>query len=390
MGLDGKHRHLVAPMARTDYSGFAKLLHWLIAVVIAGMVGLGLYMTWVQGDLQYKLWLYQLHKSFGVTLFVLVLIRLAWRQISPPPPMPADMAGWERRAAGTAHFGLYALMFAMPLSGWARVSASPLSVPTEVFGLFTLPHIPWLADLPSETKQAWEPVFQTTHWALAWILVAVAAVHAAAALRHAFILKDNVMTRMLPRRSRRAITGLAIAGFLAPLAWGQAQAAEWKVLPGESRIGFSGTAAGTTIEGQFEDFSGDVSFDPAAPEKIEATILIQVDSVSTGNDDVDGTLPGSAWFNTSEYPQASFTAGSAMPADGENAFMLNGALELKGNSGQVDVPFTIDISGDTAEASGELTINRLEYGVGPDGPISGMTVTEEVTVTFDLIAEKVQ
>jgi len=54
------------------------------------------------------------------------------------------------------------------------------------------------------------------------------------------------------------------------------------------------------------------------------------------------------------------------------------------------VPFTIDISGDTAEASGELTINRLEYGVGPDGPISGMTVTEEVTVTFELIAEKVQ
>jgi len=257
-------------MSRSDYSGFAKLLHWLIAIVIAGMVGLGLYMTGVEGDFQYKLWLYQLHKSFGVTLFALVLVRLIWRQISPPPPMTENMAAWEQRAAGAAHFGLYALMFAIPLSGWARVSASPLSVPTEVFGLFTLPHIPWLASLPSETKQAWEPVFQWTHWALAWTLVAVVAIHAAAALRHAFILKDNVMQRMLPRRARRAVTSLAVAGLLSPLVLADAQAAQWKVLPEKSEVGFSGTAAGTTIEGQFADFSGDVTFDPAAPAKTEA------------------------------------------------------------------------------------------------------------------------
>ncbi len=377
-------------MARSDYSGFAKLLHWLIALVIAGMVGLGLYMTEVQGDLQYKLWLYQLHKSFGVSLFALVLIRVIWRQVSPPPAMPADMPVWERRAAGAAHFGLYALMFALPLSGWARVSASPLSVPTEVFGLFTLPHIPWLADLPSETKQAWEPVFQTTHWALAWLLVAVVAIHAAAALRHAFILKDNVMQRMLPRRARRAVTSVALAGLLVPLVWAEVHAAEWKILPDKSEIGFSGTAAGTTIEGAFEEFSGDVMFDPAAPEQTEATIIIQIASVKTGNSDVDGTLPGSDWFNTSEYPQATFTADRAEKAEGGNAYLLNGTLELKGNSGEVAVPFTIDVSGDTATASGEVTINRLEYGVGPDGPISGITVTDEVTVSFDLQAEKVQ
>ncbi len=377
-------------MPRSDYSGFAKLLHWLIALVIAGMVGLGVYMTDVQGDLQYKLWLYQLHKSFGVTLFTLALVRLVWRQISPPPPMPAHMPGWERRAATAAHAGLYVLMFAIPLSGWARVSASPLSVPTEVFGLFTLPHIPFLASLPSDTKQAWEPVFQTAHAVLAWTLVAIVAVHAAAALRHAFILRDDVMTRMLPRRSRRAVTGLALAGLLAPLIWGEARAAEWTILTDKSEIAFSGNAAGQTIKGVFEDFSGDVTFDPDAPEKTEATIIIQIGSVSTGNSDVDGTLPGEDWFNASEYPQATFTADSAEPAEGENAYVLNGTLELKGNSGNVAVPFTIDVTGDTASASGELTINRLEFGVGPEGPISGITVTEEVTVSFDLQAEKVQ
>jgi len=377
-------------MTRGDYSGFAKLLHWLIALLIAGMVGLGVYMTDVEGDFQYKLWLYQLHKSFGVTLFALVLIRLAWRQISPPPVMPADMSVWERRAAKSAHSALYVLMLALPLSGWARVSASPLSIPTEVFGLFTLPHIPWLASLPSETKQAWEPVFQTVHWAIAWVLVAVVAVHALAALRHALILKDDVMQRMLPGRARKAVTSALLAGLLVPLAWGEARAAEWKILPDQSEIGFSGSAAGQTIKGVFEEFSGDVKFDPEAPEQTESTIIIQIGSVSTGNSDVDGTLPGSDWFNTSEYPQATFTADSAVKAGGDNAYVLNGTLELKGNSGEVAVPFTIDVSGDTARATGDLTINRLEYGVGPDGPISGITVTEEVTISFNLQAEKAQ
>jgi len=377
-------------MTRGDYSGFAKLLHWLIALLIAGMVGLGVYMTDVEGDFQYKLWLYQLHKSFGVTLFALVLIRLAWRQISPPPVMPADMSVWERRAAKSAHSALYVLMLALPLSGWARVSASPLSIPTEVFGLFTLPHIPWLASLPSETKQAWEPVFQTVHWAIAWVLVAVVAVHALAALRHALILKDDVMQRMLPGRARKAVTSALLAGLLVPLAWGEARAAEWKILADQSEIGFSGSAAGQTIKGVFEEFSGDVKFDPEAPEQTESTIIIQIGSVSTGNSDVDGTLPGSDWFNTSEYPQATFTADSAVKAGGDNAYVLNGTLELKGNSGEVAVPFTIDVSGDTARATGDLTINRLEYGVGPDGPISGITVTEEVTISFNLQAEKAQ
>jgi len=377
-------------MARSDYSGLAKLLHWLIALVIAGMVSLGVYMTEVQGDLQYKLWLYQLHKSFGVTLFALLAIRLAWRQISPPPPMPPSMPAWEQRAAKAAHIGLYVLMFALPLSGWARVSASPLSVPTQVFGLFTLPHIPWLASLANETKQAWEPVFQTIHWALAWTLVAIAAVHAGAALRHALILKDGVMTRMLPRRSRRPAPTLAIAAaaLLLACAHGQARAAQWNVIPEESEIRFSGSAAGQTIEGVFKEFSGTVRFDPAAPAETKARIVIQMDSLATGNSDVDGTLPGETWFHTSEHPEAVFTADSAEAAQGESAYVLNGTLDLKGKTGAVDAPFTIEIAGDTATATGEVAINRLDYGVGPSGPVSGITVTEEVAVSFRIRAAK--
>jgi len=379
-------------MARSDYSGFAKLLHWLIALVIVGMVGLGVYMTQVEGDFRYKLWLYQIHKSFGVTLFALVVIRLIWRQISPPPAMPPEMPVWERRAAQAAHAGLYVLMFAIPLSGWIQVSASPLSVPTQVFGLFNVPHIPFLASLSDETKKALEWELHTLHWGLAWTLVAVVALHAAAALRHAFILKDDVMTRMLPRRSRRAAANLVVAGVLLPLALGfsEARAADWKILPDESEIAFSGSAAGQTINGVFREFSGVVTFDPDAAEATTAKVIISVDSLSTGNSDVDGTLPGSSWFNTSEYPKAVFTADSAEKAEGENAFVLNGTLKLKGKSIDVRIPFTIDTADDVASAAGEVKINRLDFGVGPDGPVSGITINEEVTVSFDLTAEKAQ
>jgi len=377
-------------MARTEYSGFAKLLHWLIALVIAGMVGLGVYMTEVQGDFQYKLWLYQLHKSFGVTLFGLLVIRLVWRQIAPPPALPAAMPAWERRASRLAHIGLYVLMFAIPLSGWARVSASPLSVPTQVFGLFNVPHIPFLAGLPKPDKEALEPVFQTVHWALAWTLVALVAVHASAALRHAFVLRDDVMTRMLPRLSRRktaslCITALVAVGLLTAV---PAYAAEWTIQPEDSRITFSGSAAGQTIEGQFREFSGIVQFDPDNPDAAKAEITIRMSSLETGNSDVDGTLPGESWFHMSEYPQAVFTADGATQADGEGAYVLSGTLTLKGKTSDVEVPFTIDIEGDTARAEGEVVINRLDYGVGPDGPISGITVSDEVTVGIAIQARQ--
>lgn len=200
------------------------------------------------------------------------------------------------------------------------------------------------------------------------------------------------MTRMLPRRSRRVATNMMIAALVAPLVVvaGEARATEWTVLPEKSEIGFSGSAAGQTIEGVFEDFSADVMFDPSKPAETKATIIIELDSVNTGNSDVDGTLPGSDWFNTSEYPQATFTADSAEPAEAENAYLLSGTLELKGNAGSITAPATIDISGDTASATGSLTIKRLEYGVGPDGPISGITVSEDVTISFTLQAERAE
>lgn len=382
--------------SQSDYSAFAKLLHWLIAALVGALVVLGLVMTGIKGDLQLKLSLYQLHKSIGLTVLSLVALRVFWRHISPPPPLPEAMPAWERRAARSAHILLYVLLFAVPLSGWVRVSASPLPVPTVVFGVFTLPHLPFLASLDPQQKRELEPLLRTIHWGLAWSLVALVAVHAAAALRHALFLKDGIMTRMLPRWRRLGsallVAGLCAGGMALLMPAGNgAYAAEWRIEPQSSRIGFTGKAGGQEIRGVFEEFSGVVVFDPAALERTKVEVTVQTASARTGNADIDSTLPTADWFAASEYPAATFSASAAeaIDASGER-YAVKGELTLKGHTAALTIPFTLKIEGETAQAHGKATLNRLDFGIGPQTPIVGIPVAEEVAIDFSLTAVKTQ
>jgi len=172
------------------YTGTAITLHWLIALAIAGTFVIGLTMT----DLPFsptKLRLYSWHKWAGVTIFVLVLIRLGWRLTHPAPPLPATMPGALRIAASGTHWLLYALMLAIPLSGWLMSSAK---------GFQTV----WLGIVPLPDLVAKDPTLghglEEVHEVLAYSLLALVALHSAAALKHHFIDRDSVLTRMLPPR----------------------------------------------------------------------------------------------------------------------------------------------------------------------------------------------
>lgn len=183
------------------YGLIAMALHWLIAVGIVTMVPLGLYMHELEGsDLKFAL--YQWHKSIGITILLLSLLRLAWRLANPIPPPPAHMRAWERAAAVATHWGFYALMIGIPLSGWAMVSASPWGIPTVLYGVIEWPHIAPLAN--AENKKALEGSLKEVHEILAFAAIGLFILHVGAALRHAITLKDGVLARMTPFHQPRS------------------------------------------------------------------------------------------------------------------------------------------------------------------------------------------
>ena len=170
----------------SGYDVFARGMHWLMAVLILGLLALGLYMD----DLPLtpaKLQLMSWHKWAGVSVFLLVLLRLAWRATHRPPAFPSTMSRPVRALAHTAHLSLYALMVAIPLSGWLMSSAKGFQ--TVWFGVLPIP------DLVGPNARLGD-FMQTVHWALNMALIALLVGHVAAVLWHHFILKDGTLGRM--------------------------------------------------------------------------------------------------------------------------------------------------------------------------------------------------
>jgi cytochrome b561 len=173
------------------YTPVAKTLHWLMAILLFGLLALGFTMT----DLPLsprKLQLYSWHKWAGVTVFLLLLARLAWRATHRPPPLPDHMPKVMQFAAHAGHALLYGLMIAIPLSGWLMSSAKGFQ--TVWFGVLPIPDL-------LEKNQELGDLLQTVHLSLNLLLVAVLAGHIGAALKHHFIDRDDVLTRMLPART---------------------------------------------------------------------------------------------------------------------------------------------------------------------------------------------
>ena len=173
---------------QTRYDAVAITLHWLVAIVIIGNFSLGIYMHELPLS-PWKLKIYSWHKWAGVSVFLLVALRLAWRSQHTPPPLPAAMPGWQKKAAYAGHHTLYLLMFVVPVSGWLMSSA--LGVQTGYFGVLPLP------DLLDKNKELGE-VLKQVHKVLNLGMAAIVLSHAAAALKHHYLDRDDVLTRMLP------------------------------------------------------------------------------------------------------------------------------------------------------------------------------------------------
>lgn len=175
------------------YTPTAIALHWIIALGIAGTFVLGLYMHELQLS-PTKLQLYSYHKWAGVTLFFLALIRLLWRLGHPAPALPDTMPPLMQKAAAAGHLALYALMFTIPFVGWVASSAKGFQ--TVWFGVIPLP------DLVGKDKELGH-LLGEMHEFLSYTLLVLVIGHVAAALKHHWIDKDDVLTRMLPHHGTR-------------------------------------------------------------------------------------------------------------------------------------------------------------------------------------------
>ncbi len=180
--------------AANRYTTTAIALHWLVALLILSAFPLGLTMV----DLPLsptRLQLYSYHKWVGVSVFLLVAARLAWRLAHTPPPLPADMPTWQHRASGIAHGALYGLMVAIPLSGWLMSSAKGFQ--TVWFGVIPLP------DLLARNRELGE-LLAAVHQALNYTLAVLVVLHVVASLKHHFIERRPFLQRMGLGRKEQA------------------------------------------------------------------------------------------------------------------------------------------------------------------------------------------
>ena len=176
----------------TRYGWVSIVIHWSVALVVFGLFALGL---WMVGLDYYSLWRKDapdLHKSIGITLFAVMLVRIVWRLLSPPPPALASYSRMTRIGAAFGHAFLYVGLFAVMIAGYLISTADGVGIP--VFGLFEIPAV--VSGLPDQADVA-----GLVHFYLAWVLVVFAGLHGVAAFKHHFIDRDATLVRMLGRKA---------------------------------------------------------------------------------------------------------------------------------------------------------------------------------------------
>jgi len=167
-----------------------------MAVLILSLIAVGFLMT--QDWLPHRFTVFQWHKSFGITVLLLSVLRLIWRLTHKPPALPAGMKTWEIWAAKLTHIGFYVLMIGVPLLGWAMVSASPLPIENKLFFLIPLPDMPGITASKDATER-----LKDFHEIGAKLILLLFILHVGAALKHHFIAKDGILARMIPNMENR-------------------------------------------------------------------------------------------------------------------------------------------------------------------------------------------
>lgn len=386
------------------YGALSRLLHWLIAGGIVLQFVLAKLAELADADQARLKQLSVLanHKSVGITILGLALVRLLWRINSPPPPLPASMSSVQRGASHVSHWLLYVLLFVMPLSGWLMSSASAYSV--SWFNLFTLP------DLVAPNSDLKDLMLLLHHW-LANGLFALALLHVAGALKHHFWEKDDVMRRM---SSLSAGLGFAMvigvgvmtlagppnsqATIILPAA-GDAthddaapfdvnglapKPTPWQVDYTNSHIRFRAEQAGAEFTGAWQRWSAEIRFASDSLATSAIHVSVEVAGIETRDEDRDATLLDPEWFDRARYPVVTFST-RAFRAVADGSFVADAMLTVKGERHPINFTFTVTEKGPLRLLKGGARLDRHTLGIGTgeweDPTWVGQHVEVEVQVT---------
>ncbi len=388
-----------------------KTLHWLTAILIISAAIVGIVLDEMALS-PAKLQLFVTHKSVGITILALLLLRVVLKAAMRSPGPVERLDGSANRRASLGHVALYTVAIAMPLSGWLLTSAADF--PFQWFGLFAVPMI-WPADA------AVQELASAMHGALFIVLAVLVFGHIGMALWH-HRKGVPVLARMFPGSASPgwfvpAIFGAAaLAAYWAwssvqPLATqalpsadtvdnaaplsvsapdtGQALDANW--LPGPDKtLGFVGTYAGVPFEGAFEQFTARIRFSPDDLSSARFDVDIDTASAATGSSDMDGMLPDADWFYVALHPVARYRAERFSQA-GEGLYVAHGTLSLKGVEQAVDLQFAwTPAEGDTAILEGEASVNRTDFLIGDGIWREDDTIGFEVQVVTRLLLSPVE
>ena len=381
------------------WGAVSKLLHWVIvALVITQFVLANLAMDLPFG--MAKLGMLARHKSVGITILALALLRLLWRSLQPAPTLPAAMPRAQRWLAQGTHRLLYLLLCAMPLSGWMMSSAK--NYPVSWFGLLQLP------DLVAPG----EAVYSALHGAnelMAGLLALTALLHLLGALKHHFFDRDDVLRRMLPfvrgLAPLLAVLGVAVVAAASagpvvaatsarasmPAAAGRdATGVRYVLDPTRSTLEFRFRQAGATATGRFTRYRVTLEWPGTVTSPGNAKLEVEIDTASldTADADRDGTLRGADLFAVERFPQARFTARELVPTAPSGILMARGLLQIRDRSRALAVPLNVRFATESgrrvAYLRGEAPLKRLEFGVGQGEWQSTQWVDDEVVVHWDL------
>ena len=392
------------------YTSVAITLHWVIAIAILGMIFGGWYMTDLPDGAPRQYFLYQMHKSVGITILLLSIARIIWRVMNPPPALPDDMNGLEKTASHLVHLGFYGLMILLPLTGWLYSSVSvKLDVPTVLYFAISWPDVPFVEGLKTEAASG---VVNFIHSKLAWVTLALLALHVAGAVKHELSAEEGVLKRMLPglfgktdkpkTPGRGAATAFgsaigvlaavtltppvvsALAGSGAPVSADATFQPNWIVNTETSSITFSGTHDGNTFTGEFANWDAAIQFDPDAPADAEVRVTVAMANATASQKLYEDSLPSPEWFNSAAFPTASVEI-LDITSTGDAAYTSTARLTLKDITVDTAFPFTLNINDDAAQMTGQAVFQRKPLDLGQSSDPNADWVSEDITV--DVIVE---